>query len=221
MDRFINKDSLFNIVMDVRGGRINQYDGLKKILRLLKAFHGEFKIVDKAWKYIPEEDAYADYANNSSSVIKMPEANNNSTLGNGVKIAMLKDAQFHEEIIGQQICYHINARLNFYDPEYKIYLLEREYLGISVPTIAENHSKSRSYIYSKLSLVKKALIREFKLFPRDSEKENLKLIKNNIKGECGKGSLCERILEKVDFKILMIQWEEMIEDQRVENGEIW
>ena len=74
--------------MDVRGGRINQYDGLKKIFRLLKEFRGEFKVVDKAWKYVAEEDAYAEYANNSSSVIKKPEANNNSTLCNGVKIAI-------------------------------------------------------------------------------------------------------------------------------------
>lgn len=207
--------------MDVRGGRINQYDGLKKIFRLLKAFHGEFKIVDKAWKYIPEEDAYAEYANNSSSVIKMPEENNNSTLGNGVKIAMLKDAQFHEEIIAQQICYHINARLNFYDPEYKIYLFEREYLGLSVAKISEKHTISKRTVYNKLALAKKALIREFKLFPRDSEKEYLKLIEKNIKVKCGKGFFCERILEKVEFKILMIQWEEMIEDQRIENGEIW
>ncbi len=208
MREFIDKNALFEIVMDVRDGLIPNKQGLKKIFNLLLSLHGRVGVVDGEVIYNPDRYAYLSYVEKSSSIIKMPEGDG-SGISRSMRIAILEDAQEWEIRVGEQICSQINEALQPYPCEDRMLLLEQSINGMSVSAIAEKYAVSKSSVHRKVKQLRGGIIKSFNLVPRDQEELYLRSISEYLEKSKSSG-FRKRCQEKIELSFEIIEWEKTL-----------
>lgn len=206
MREFIDKNALFEIVMDVRDGLIPNKQGLKKIFNLLLSLHGRVGVVDGEVIYNPDRYAYLSYVEKSSSIIKMPEGDG-SGISRSMRIAILEDAQEWEIRVGEQICSQINEALENYSVSDRMLLLEQAINGMTLAEISNKYDKGRRQVNELNKSMRASLIRTFNLHLRINDQKFLNAIQEYIDTH-NKSIDIEVCQEKLKYNFELINWEE-------------
>ena len=179
MKNFADKNALFNIIMDVRGGIISSHQGLKQIFKLLLSLHGSIGVVSGEIIYSPDKERYLDYIERSSSIIGS-DGDKQSSLSRSMRLALLEEAMEWEISVGEQICSLVNDSLANFSVKSRMYLLDQYINGLTVIEISKKNNVHRSTIYEHTKKIRIRLENRFNLVDREDEELKLKFIKKCI-----------------------------------------
>ena len=179
MKNFADKNALFNIVMDVRGGIISSQQGLKQIFKLLLSLHGSIGVVSGEIIYSPDKEKYLEYVERSSSIIGS-DGDKQSSLSRSMRLALLEEAMEWEISVGEQICSQVNITLESFSIQSRMYLLDQYINGLTVLDISKKNNVHRSTIYEHTKKIRLRLENSFNLVDREEEEMKLKFIKKHI-----------------------------------------
>lgn len=208
MSKFVDKNALHEIIMEVRDGTVSNKKGLKKIFKLLLSLHGRVGVIDGEVIYNPNLNAYLDYMDHSSWIIKMPDGDG-SSVSRSMRLAILEDQQQWEIRVGEQICSQINDALEPFEIEERMLLLEQYINGMTLDAIAKKYCISRTSVYYKTKLLRAYLMNTFNLHLRSNEENCLLVIKKYLENT-EELALKKECQDKVNFDLEVIEWEKSL-----------
>lgn len=205
MSKFVDKNALFDIVMEVRDGNISKQTGLKKIFTLLLSLNGRVGVIDGEVVFNPNKYAYLDYVDTYSSIIRMQEGTG-TTLTRSMKLAILEEEQEWEIRVGEQICSQINESLSICALEDKMLYLDQFINGLTITEICMKYNISRTLVYERTKKIKSYLYNGFNFYLRDMDELMLLTISQYLKTSCESviKNTCQELNE---INLEVIKWE--------------
>ena len=208
MSKFVDKNALHEIIMEVRDGTVSNKKGLKKIFKLLLSLHGRVGVIDGEVIYNPNLNAYLDYMDHSSWIIKMPDGDG-SSVSRSMRLAILEDQQQWEIRVGEQICSQINDALEPFEIEERMLLLEQYINGMTLTDVSQKYARGRRQVNDINRILRSVLILQFKLTLRSHEEKCLKVVQEYI-NNCENLQSKKVCQDKIKFELEVINWEKSI-----------
>lgn len=205
MSKFVDKNALFDIVMEVRDGNISKQTGLKKIFTLLLSLNGRVGVIDGEVVFNPNKYAYLDYVDTYSSIIRMQEGTG-TTLTRSMKLAILEEEQEWEIRVGEQICSQINQSLNKFTIERKMIFLDHFINGMTLPDVSDKYKMGRRQVYESNKMIRNCLYQSFNLSLRTNEEIYLKAIQKYIETTVN-SKIKKACQEQIEISKDIIEWE--------------
>lgn len=179
---FLDRNALWFILKDVRHNYGDPDKGLDRIWKMVHSASGRLLIVDRFVKWVADEEAYLQYINTSSSVIRISDNNSKSSISIHSE---LKHKQLAEILLIERTIVRINKALDRIedDTEVKIYL-DRKVLNKSIREIKEKYGIGQKHFYTIQHQIELHLKYEFKLYCHHEEEKLLeKMLKRYKKLE--------------------------------------
>lgn len=205
MGKFVDKNALFDIIMEVRDGSISKQSGLKKIFSLLLSLNGRVGVIDGEVVFNPNKYAYLDYVDTYSSIIKMQEGTG-TTLTRSLKLAILEEEQEWEIRVGEQICSQINESLKKCVLEDRMLYLDQFINGLTITEICTKYNLSRTLVYDRTKKIKAFLYNGFNFYLRDMDELMLHTISQYLQTSC-ESVIKDTCQELIDIDLEIIKWE--------------
>ena len=168
---FLDRNALWFILKDVRHNYGDPDKGLDRIWKMVHSASGTILIVDRLVKWVADEEAYLQYINTSSSVIRISDNNSKSSISIHSE---LRHKQLTEILLIERTIMRINKALDRIedDTAVKIYL-DRKVLNKSIREIKEQYGIGYKKYHSIQHDVELHLKYEFKLYCHHAEDELL------------------------------------------------